>query len=346
MSPFDLDAAGFVAGVAAGKPVATALDPDTWPVPQRAGALVPGFDARTVLGRKGTRSMDRATGLAVATVGALLRSVGGGLPTGELGLVLGTGTGSVQSMMDFTRDSLTRDKPYHVDPARFPSTVMNCAAGQSAIWHGLRGPNTTIAAGRATGLLALNYALRLQRGGHAEAVLCGSVEEFSVQRCWLEWHAREPADRDQPLGEGCAVFLLESGPAAQHARRTVLAEILALEFGVHGDDEPSGDVLARTVRAALHRAGVPPQHLWAVAPGGGQYADEEWKATLAALDGHTPRQIRVDELIFDTSAASAAFQLAALLAVSGTEPEPAGRHALITSVDRDGVAGCALLRLA
>jgi 3-oxoacyl-[acyl-carrier-protein] synthase II len=344
MSPFDLDVEGFVAGVAAGKPVATALDPDVWPVPQQAGALVPGYDVRALLGRKGTRSMDRATGLAVATVGALLRSAGGELPTGALALVLGTGTGSVQSIMDFTRDSLTQEKPYHVDPARFPSTVMNCAAGQCAIWHGLRGPNTTIAGGRATGLLALNYALRLRRGGHADAVLCGSVEEFSVQRCWLEWHTREPADRDQALGEGCAVFLLESAQAAQRAGRTAVAEILALEFGVYDDDQPAGDVLARTIRVALRRGGVAAQDVWAVALGGGPYAAAERGAlSSAAL---TPREVRVDELIFDTSAASAAFQLAALLAVTRTEPEPTGRHALLTSIDRDGVAGCALLRLA
>src|SRR5699024_7600310 len=83
----------------------------------------------------------------------------------DAGLVLGTHTGSAQSIMDFTRESLVSAKPFYVDPSLFPNTVMNCAAGQSAIWHQLKGPNTTIAGGRGTGLLALQYALRLQRAG-------------------------------------------------------------------------------------------------------------------------------------------------------------------------------------
>ena len=119
-------------------------------LPTEHVGLVPGFQVRESLGRKNTRSMDRATGPAVLTVGMLLeadRVAGHAFDGDEVGLVLGTTTGSVQSMTDFTRDSLTRDKPYDVDPARFPNTVMNCAAGQSAIWHGLRGPDTTVAGG-------------------------------------------------------------------------------------------------------------------------------------------------------------------------------------------------------
>ncbi|MEK8171048.1 beta-ketoacyl synthase N-terminal-like domain-containing protein [Streptomyces sp. M19] len=88
------------------------------------------------------------------------------------------------------RDSLVGDRPFYVDPARFPNTVLNSAAGRSAIWHRLKGPNATVAGGHATGLLALRYAMRLQRAGRATTVVCGAVEEFSSARAWLEWHAR------------------------------------------------------------------------------------------------------------------------------------------------------------
>lgn len=120
--------------------------------------------------------MDRVTGLAVTAVGSLLddgernRAVG----TGEgAAFALGTTTGSAQSMMDFTRDSLTSEQPFFVDPARFPNTVMNCAAGQSAIWYQLKGPNATIAGGRTAALHALNYSRRLLGSGRARTVLCG-----------------------------------------------------------------------------------------------------------------------------------------------------------------------------
>ena len=127
------------------------------------------FDARAELGRKGIRTLDRATLLAIATIARLGPAVvdpaqrdepgPSGVPA-VTGLVMGTGAGSVQSTMDFTRDALTGDRPYLVDPARFPNTVMNFAAGQCAIWYGLRGPNATVTTGRATGIAALRYAAR------------------------------------------------------------------------------------------------------------------------------------------------------------------------------------------
>jgi 3-oxoacyl-[acyl-carrier-protein] synthase II len=354
-SPLGSGVAAFTDGLRAGRTAVAPLDDRVrWPVPQRSAAVVPGFDVRTVLGPKGTRSMDRATGLAVATVGALLGDRQDGA-RGEhpVGLVLGTGTGSVQSMMDFTRDSFTQSKPFHVDPARFPSTVMNCAAGQCAIWHGLRGPNTTIAGGRVTGLLALSYALRLQRTGHADTVACGSVEELSVQRSWLEWHSRDDVERQRPLGEGCAVFLLEPAQRALQAGRAPVARVLALEFGLHGAVASARVVLARCIRAALRRAGVSPRGVGtvalsqgalsqgAVSQGEQPLAADERAAVSDALEGSTPVPVVVDAAIGDTSAASAAFQLAAVLAIADRD-----RYALVTAVDRDGGVGCGVLQLA
>ncbi|MCP5877146.1 hypothetical protein NL390_32295, partial [Klebsiella pneumoniae] len=85
----------------------------------------------------------------------LARPEAAGVAADSLGtaLVLGTTTGSAESMMNFTRSSLEAEKPFYVDPALMPNAVMNCAAGQCAIWHQLKGPNTTIAGGRAAGLL-------------------------------------------------------------------------------------------------------------------------------------------------------------------------------------------------
>lgn len=192
-SPYGLGAQAFAEGVRGLRDAVRAGDEEADLGPYERAGRIPDFDVRAVLGRKGTRAMDRATGLAVATAGMLLEQAGAGLAEEvpeAVGMVLGTGHGSVQSIMDFTRDSLTGEKPFHVDPALFPNTVMNRAAGQSAIWHTLRGPNTTVSGGALTGLLALSYAARLLRRRHCEAVLCGAVEEFSRERAWLEYRAR------------------------------------------------------------------------------------------------------------------------------------------------------------
>ncbi|MFC9224542.1 beta-ketoacyl synthase N-terminal-like domain-containing protein [Streptomyces hygroscopicus] len=357
VSPLGLRGADFTAGLGSGRSAGRPLDPEEWSVPFRAASLVPDFHIRQILGRKGTRSMDRATGLAVTAIRHLLT---GEREDGEAerlagvdertGLALGTSTGSAQSIMDFTRDSLVGDKPFYVDPARFPNTVMNCAAGQSAIWHGLKGPNTTIAGGRATGLLALQYALRLQRAGRADAVLCGAVEEFSSARAWLEWHARadeDSADSAAVLGEGAAVWLLEPGASAREHGRAGLAEVVGLEFGCAVDARAARTVLAGAIGRLLERTGVTPGQLAAVADSGAPGAEgaAERAALADALGGAEPPRITVADTVGDTCAAAAAFQIAAVLALAEREEIASGDTALVTTVDRDGVVGAALLRI-
>jgi 3-oxoacyl-[acyl-carrier-protein] synthase II len=349
VSPFGIGKAAFTEGVHAGKSAATAVDLGQWQVSDRRACLVPGFDVRTVLGKKGTRSMDRVTGLAVSAVGHLLDDAEGNraVDTGpDTALVLGTTTGSVQSMMDFTRSSLTAEKPFYVDPASFPNTVMNCAAGQCAIWYQLKGPNTTIAGGRTAGLAALSYGRRLLASGRAEKVLVGAAEEYSNARSWLDFHARGGEGTEALLGEGCAMVLLE--PAETAGRYGApLAEVLAVESSVYLDGDPAPALRAR-IAGVLAQAGVDAADVWAaVASDSPDAAGAAESAVLAGSFGEDVRtRIPPMGLLGDTAAASVSFQLAAVLAVAGRDPSAAGRLALISSVDRDSTVGCALIRLA
>lgn len=366
VSPWGLDRRDFSSGLRESRTTAATLDRETWTLPRHEACLVPDFGIREILGRKGTRSMDRATGLAVTALKQLLDDGEGGRLAGigeQTGLALGTSTGSAQSIMSFTRDSLTGSKPYFVDPARFPNTVMNCAAGQSAIWHRLKGPNTTVAGGRATGLLALRYALRLQRAGRAQTFLCGAVEEFSTARAWLDWHSRggtsAPADGEtRPPGEGAAVWLVEPAEDARRNGRTALAEVLGLEFGFTPDAESVAAMLEECVSTLLTRANLGADDVWAVAPSTppGSEGEAEQEALERVFAGHEPREVPCAELIGDTYAASAAMQLAAVLSLAegagpaGAAPDPgedatAGRLALITSAESGGTTGAALLKL-
>ncbi|MFC5216378.1 beta-ketoacyl synthase N-terminal-like domain-containing protein [Streptomyces coerulescens] len=349
VSPFGIGRAAFISGIRANRPTRAPLGPDHTDTPSPDACLVPGFDTRKELGRKGTRSMDRVTGLTVTAVGTLLgesernQRVG----TGEgAAFALGTTTGSAQSMMDFTRDSLTGDQPFFVDPAQFPNTVMNCASGQSAIWYQLKGPNTTIAGGRSAGLHALNYARRLLTSGHAESVLCGTAEEFSRSRAWLEHHsAEQDPEQAPPLGEGSTMLLVE---AAGDESQPVLAEILAVELGVVLDDDVRS-ALTSCLRRALTRAEVSADEVAVVVRSGSTDRaglDEDAALTETLGAAHGADQLAPHELIGDTGAAAGGFQLAALLAHAEVHPAgPAGRIGLVTSVDRTGSVGCALLRL-
>lgn len=355
LSPYGLGREAFTAGVRAGRSGVAVLDREAYPGPFDRAGLVPDFTAAGHLGRKGTRSMDRVSALAVVLVRQLLEEIGADAvaDSDEVGLVLGTGSGSVQSIMDFTAASFTGQKPYHVDPALFPNAVMNRPAGQCAIWHRIRGPNATVAGGAATGLLALSYAARLLRGGHCRRALVGAVEEYSVQRAWLEWHARaagvDAGDADQvPLAEGGALLLMEAPDEARRAGRSPVATVLATRFMAFDEPDQAHAVLANCVTAALRSAGVAPEEVEVVVPLGaeGELGRQEERATAGALGGTAPRVLRCRPLLGDASAASAAFQIAVLLATARPYGPRDTGIGLVTTLDPHGVVGCALLRTA
>jgi 3-oxoacyl-[acyl-carrier-protein] synthase II len=306
---------------------------------------IDGFEVREVLGRTGTRAMDRAAGLAVATTRRLLERVGtsqapfGRYPAEDVGLVLGASDG-VKSVSDFVRDTWTRDKPYDVDPSHIPRTLMNYAAGQCAIWHGIKGPNATICGSHATGLLALNYARRLQRNGHAKATVWGAVDEYSDERAAIE-SARPGGLDGVPSGEGCVMFLMESAGVVVDGRAP-LAEVLAVEFGVWIDPGGVREALVRCLRKALTRSAAAPAEVFAVAPScsRGSFAVGE-RAAVAEVFGDVPMLTVTADAVGDTRAVSGAFQIVELLA----QPAAAGRIGVATTVDAEGRVGCALLRI-
>jgi 3-oxoacyl-[acyl-carrier-protein] synthase II len=355
-SPFGRGGDALARGLAVGRAATADLDRATWSGPFDRAALIPGFDVAGILGKRGTRSMDRITGITVSTVGMLLHDSGlldrdGGAveDPDNVGLVLGSG-GSVQSTMDFTLEGLTGEKPYHVDPARFPNAVLNRAAGQSAIWYGLKGPNATVFGGAVTGLLALSYAARLLRFGRCDVILCGAAEEFSPRRAWLVARTRGEATAE-PLGEGCVMFLLESSARARRCGRRALASVLATRFAAGDEHEGPRQTLSRCVNRALAESGVDARELRLVATSGaaGALGKEEEAALADVLGENTapqgPLRLEPRRLLGDTSTASAAFQIAAVLTAARDRADLDGAVALVTSVDPIGAVGCVVLRI-
>lgn len=304
-------------------------------LPAARAGVVPGFNPRELLGAKGTRWLDRVSALAVVATGEVVGEAGD--LGSEPGLVLGVNNGSAQSMLELTRDSLVKDRPEFVKPAQFPNTLMNAAAAQCAIWHRLRGPNATVAAGRTSGLFALRYARRMQLAGRADAVVWGAAEEFSTTRAWFEHHAAPDRPAGTLLGEGCAMLLLEPPGRPERHGRTGLAEVAGLAFAVYGEPDDAGPALAGCVRRVLAQS---PGPLWAHAAA--------HDPALSEVDIGVDAEVRLPmtELVGDTHAASAALGVAAVLASAASEPAAVGRSALVTAVDRDGTVGAALLRIA
>ncbi len=327
LTPFGHGRAAFADGVLRGEPVAPVSTKDDWATAE--ARVVPDFDIVEQLGRKGTSSMDRTSALAIATLRNLQRDERGSVaPDARTGVVLGTTSGSNRTQFEFTRDSLTRRKPYFVNPAQMPFALMNSAAAQCAMWHGLTGPNSTLAAGRVAGPAVLRYASRLLRTGRASGVFAGAVEEHSG--------ARELLEPGGSLGEAAVLLFLQT---AAEGNRAALAEVVTADTRL---GEPR-----RALVACLEHvlAGLAADEVWGVATSAGdpELSEVEREATGEVLGQRTV--IQPGHLIGDTGAASGVVGVAALLAAAEADPGAGGRLAVATSIDRDGTVGAVVLRL-
>jgi 3-oxoacyl-[acyl-carrier-protein] synthase II len=294
--------------------------------------------------------MDRLTAMSVSAVGMALNESGVSTryDASRIGVVLGTSTGSAKSASDFIKETLVNEKPYLVNPALFPNTVMNCAAGNAAIWHKLRGLNSTISAGHVSGLLGLRYAALAIRAGRADAIVAGAVEEFSEHTAWSYHHLtsrrRRPA---RPLGEGCAVFVVE-GPICDGDAPA--AELLGIQVGVYAANRPREQAsgLAAAIRRAMTRAQIAPSDIAAVSLQGSDrslLAHIERQGLCEGLSGRIPgTQIRIGEQVGECFSAASALQLAALLARFSAEKSDTPRFGLVTSVGTNGSVGCLLVK--
>ncbi|MFF2776933.1 beta-ketoacyl synthase N-terminal-like domain-containing protein [Streptomyces sp. NPDC058052] len=358
-----------------GGPAAAAADGVWPPLPVRA---VTGFEPEAVLGRKGLSRLSRTDRLAM---GACLAAAGPGTDAaGRTGIVLGTDVGSAAAQEAFFRDTFVQERPYLVNPSAFPGTLMNSAAGRTAIRLGLTGLNATVSGGALASLHALRYARNALVNGHADLLLAGGVEELSAAGAWA-WHRAGALRPGAALGEGCAVFALRLGAAgsagsAERAGSTVSAEssgsagsagsagdgvvlgqLLACETGFADPvaDGPLGVArrLAACVRTALLRSGPAGtgEGLPLVVPGAG--ARRGWAAVerraLREVFGPLPaeRVLRVDDALGETYAASTALRLAAVLARwrdgAGDGRTAGERAAVLTAVGQDGSVGAAVV---
>ncbi|PMR62050.1 beta-ketoacyl synthase [Verrucosispora sp. ts21] len=308
-------------------------------LPRPEGHALLDFDVRARLGRRGTSFYDRATALAVVACGDALTDSGltvDDANRARVGVVLGTTVGSLKSTSDYTRETLVQEKPYLVNPMLFPNTVMNCAAGQAAIRHKLKGINATVTGGPLAFFNALRYAGNAIRRGYVDTMLVGAVEEFSAHRAWAS--ASGPAGGEVPAGEGAAVFVIGGG--ADSAGR---ATICAVTTG-YGPDGTAEQALTDCVARALHVAGAAPTDVTLLATSETSTAGTrpQRAAALRALDGHVPAEFVLSRVAGDCGAATPALALAAALRL----PADGDRSGLIllTAHGTDGGVGAALVR--
>src|SRR5579871_1487586 len=315
------------------------------------GGKVEAFLPEVFLKGKALRPLDRSGRLLASAARLTLENsnwTSQDLAVRDVGLVLGTMFGSMHTISQFDRQALGGG-PSCASPLDFANTVINSAAGQTAIWHKLRGINSTIATGATSGLMAIGYATDLIQSGRQTAVLAGGTDEFcfeafcglaragllcgpdSTAGCSVPFEKRRTGIA---LAEASALLMLESAESAQTRGAVILGEVLGHSNAYNPRWKQAAheaDAVIRSMRGALEDARLSPQEvdcISAAANGSIPGDRNEALAIKAVFNGHGEKVLitAIKSMIGETLGAGGALQAIDLLETMRDHAVPGIAH--------------------
>ena len=216
-------------------------------------------------------------------------------------VIIGTGIGGASTQDQLARRLYAERNP-RVHPMAIVRVMPNAPASQISLEFGLRGPVFAVASACASSNHALGQALMMLQAGAADAAVAGGSEACITLGTVKAWEAmRVMADdtcrpfsqgrRGLVLGEGAAVFVLETLEHAQARGATILAELAGAGMSADAADivMPDAGGAARAMRSALVQAGLALQDVdYINAHGTGTQANDatETRAIRALFGSH------------------------------------------------------------
>jgi 3-oxoacyl-[acyl-carrier-protein] synthase II len=194
----------------------------------------------------------------------------------RLGVVIGTGIGGVNTLLD-QWDTLKEKGVRRVFPLAVPMLIVNGPAAAVSIELGARAGAHTPVSACSSGAEAIGYAMEMIRNGRADIVVAGGTEAamhpmpiagFTAMQA-LSTRNDDPEGASRPydtgrdgfvLGEGAAVVVLESEEHARARGARIYAEVAGL--GMSSDahhiaaPDPVGAGASRAMLEAVESAGL------------------------------------------------------------------------------------------
>ena len=230
------------------------------------------FDPGPRFDSKHLAVLDRFAQFAMVAADEAVRHAGlDGVKLGaESACILGSGVGGMSTLDDSFKVLYGGGKRVH--PFTIPKLMVNAAASQITMRHGITGPAYAVASACSSANHAIGLAFQMVRGGQSEIAITGGAEAVLTLGTIKGWEAMRVVAPDtcrpfsagrkgMVLGEGAGVFVLESFERARARGAPILAELAG--FGMSSDAgdliAPSADGAARAMRAALKDAGLNPE---------------------------------------------------------------------------------------
>jgi len=198
------------------------------------------YNSTDYISRKDARRMDTLGKLTVSVAMDALKDSELELTdynSNQVGVVFGTANGTMESLEQFYFPVLNEGAPA-ANPAHFPNTVFNQAAGQVAMHTQARGVSSTVVDGHASFSSALCMAYEHIQSRDAEAIVAIAADVLTPyvisgykDAGLISSHSAEAADfnsADQSgfvLGEGAVAVVVESLTHALSRHATIYAEV-------------------------------------------------------------------------------------------------------------------------
>lgn len=216
------------------------------------GAPVADFDPTEYFSQSDLNFLDPSAQFAlIAARQAIVESKldFGAVDKQRIGVVIGTANGGQKSVEDGYR-RLLGTPPKRVHPMTVPKTMASGPGSRVASEFGFRGPCFAVSSACASANHAVTVALQLLRGGVADAIVTGGTDfcfHWGYLKAWesLQVVASEtcrPFSRGRDgliIGEGAAIFVLESGERASKRGAPLFAELLGT-----GMSNDAGNIIA------------------------------------------------------------------------------------------------------
>ena len=208
------------------------------------------------------------------------------------GVYMGSCLGGAGTLEDVYMELFQRDNP-RIKPLSVLLSMNNAAASHLSIKYHLQGPNVTYATACSSSAIAVGEAYRQIKHGYADVMLAGGSEAMLTLGAMKAWEALHTLAHEDPndaaasckpfaknrsglvLGEGAAVLVLEDAERAIKRGANIYAELVGYDCSSDSSHLTKPDVggQARTIRNALHDAGLQPQDI--------HYINAHGTATLA-----------------------------------------------------------------
>lgn len=242
----------------------------------------------------------------------------------RVGAFIGSGLGGLP-LIEEQHSKLLEKGSSRVSPFFIPACIANLAPGWVSMIYGLKGPNFTVTSACASGVHSIGEAYNYIRFGMADAMVAGGAEStvsplaisgFSNMRA-LSTRNDSPAEASRPwdkdrdgfvLGEGAAVFILESLESAVKRKAPILCEIKG--YGASSDayhitsPDPEAKGFVSAMKKALTDASLNAEQIQYINAHGtstpvgdplesaavklvmGEHAKKVWISSTKSMTGH------------------------------------------------------------